>query len=129
LAKLIVWGQDRSRAIARMRRALSEYRVIGVRTTLPFARWLMEHPRFIAGDMSTDFIAEEWDTRAKGEGSGPSLAATQELSPADVAAVVGSLLMSEQVESEKLRRQPEADDHGETNRWRDLARWEMLRRM
>ena len=129
LAKLIVWGQDRSQAIACMRRALSEYRVMGVRTTLPFARWLMEHPRFIAGDMSTDFIAEEWDTRAKGEDTGTSLAATQELSPADVAAVVGSLLMNEHVESEKLRRQPAADDHGETNRWRDLARREMLRRM
>jgi len=129
LAKLIVWGQDRSQAIARMRRALSEYRVIGVRTTLPFARWLMEHPRFIAGDMSTDFIAEEWDTRAKGEDSGTSLAAAQELSPAAVAAVVGSLLMNEQVESEKLRRRPAAGDHAETNRWRDLARREMLRRM
>src|SRR5215469_14329761 len=67
LAKLIVWGQDRQQAIARMRRALAEYKVMGVRTTLPFERWLMEHPRFIAGDISTDFIAEEWDTRAKGE--------------------------------------------------------------
>ena len=74
-----------------MRRALSEYRVIGVRTTLPFVRWLMEHPRFIAGDISTDFIAEEWDTRAKGEDSDTSLTATQELSPAAVAALVGAI--------------------------------------
>jgi acetyl-CoA carboxylase biotin carboxylase subunit len=118
LAKLIVWGQDRPQAIARMRRALSEYQVIGVRTTLPFARWLMENPRFIAGDMSTDFIAEQWDTRTQ-----------QEFSPADVAAVAGSLLMHEQVELEKLRRQPVTDDHRETHRWRDVARREMLRRM
>ena len=39
LSKLIVWGKDRAHAIARMRRALSEYQVVGVRTTLPFARW------------------------------------------------------------------------------------------
>jgi len=129
LAKLIVWGQDRQQAIARMRRALAEYRVMGVRTTLPFERWLMENPRFVAGDLSTDFIAEEWDTRARGEETGTAVAALQQLSPADVAAVVGSLLMSEQVEAEKLRRHPATDDHGETNRWRDLARREMLRRM
>src|SRR5207237_6916662 len=63
LSKLIVWASDREHAIARMQRALSEYHIMGVRTTIPFARWLMEHPRFISGDMSTDFIAEEWDTR------------------------------------------------------------------
>ena len=129
LAKLIVWGQDRQQAIARMRRALAEYQVMGVRTTLPFERWLMENPRFIAGDLSTDFIVEEWDTRARGEETGTAMAAPQQLSPADVAAVVGSLLMSEQVEAEKLRRHPATDDHGETNRWRDLARREVLRRM
>ncbi len=144
LAKLIVWGQDRPQAIARMRRALSEYQVIGVRTTLPFARWLMENPRFIAGDMSTDFIAEEWDTRTQSEdiNVGAYLsprqdalavalerAVAQELSPADVAAVAGSLLMNEQIELEKLRRQAVTDDHRETNRWRDVARREMLRRM
>src|SRR5690348_13036997 len=67
LAKLIVWGTDRTQAIARMRRALLEYQVMGVRTTLPFARWLMDHPRFIAGDLSTDFIAEEWETRKQHE--------------------------------------------------------------
>src|SRR5207244_1959190 len=63
LSKLIVWGSDRSQAIARMRRALYEYQVLGVRTTLPFDRWLMDEPHFIAGDLSTDFVAEEWDTR------------------------------------------------------------------
>src|SRR6266699_164899 len=46
LSKLIVWGRERTQAIARMRRALPEYQVMGVRTTLPFARWLMDHPRF-----------------------------------------------------------------------------------
>ena len=65
LSKLIVWGNTRTQAIARLRRALDEYKIVGVRTTIPFARWLMDHPRYIAGDMSTDFIAEEWDTRKK----------------------------------------------------------------
>ncbi len=136
LAKLIVWGKDRPQAIARMRRALFEYHILGVRTTLPFARWLMEHPRFIAGDMSTDFIAEEWDTRRQQEvglsGAGRDESRPYDesmLAPAQVAALVGGLLMNEHMEVEKLRRRPVTDDHTETNRWRDLARKEALRRM
>jgi len=123
LAKLIVWGQDRRQAIARMRRALSEYQVMGVRTTLPFARWLMEHPRFIAGDMSTDFIAEEWDTR-KDVGA-------QFIAPDSVqrAALAGSLLMHEQMEAEKLRRLPATENGAEASRWRDVGRKEALRRL
>src|SRR5256884_442400 len=109
LSKLIVWGIDRLQAIARMRRALNEYQVLGVRTTLPFARWLVENPRFIEGDMSTDFVAEEWDTRSPGRPQGSSLhnveatlatAQDAELTPDQVAALVGGLLMNENVEAE-----------------------------
>jgi acetyl-CoA carboxylase biotin carboxylase subunit len=133
LSKLIVWGKDRPQAIARMRRALAEYQVVGVRTTLPFARWLMEHPRFIAGDLSTDFIAEEWDTRKKqeapaGEEKGDG-AGEEAITPSQIAAIVGGLLMQEQVEEEKLRRQPAGENGVETSRWRDAGRREALRRM
>src|SRR5947209_952913 len=72
LSKLIVWDKDRAHAIARMRRALSEYQVVGVSTTLPFARWLMDHPRFIAADISTDFVADEWNTGGRPQGAPPS---------------------------------------------------------
>jgi acetyl-CoA carboxylase biotin carboxylase subunit len=64
LAKLIVWGGDRRAAIERMRRALDEFSVAGVRTTLPFHRAVMRHPDFIAGRLSTAFVE-----RALGEGS------------------------------------------------------------
>ncbi|MBV9688838.1 MAG: acetyl-CoA carboxylase biotin carboxylase subunit, partial [Ktedonobacteraceae bacterium] len=101
LSKLIVWGHDRTQAIARLRRALAEYQVIGVRTTLPFARWLTEHPRFIAGDISTDFIAEEWDTRQKD--SGEPVVVQTELAATQVAAIVGGLLMHEQSGEQKTR--------------------------
>ncbi len=130
LAKLIVWGRDRQQAIARMRRALAEYRVVGVRTTLPFARWLMEHPRFLAGDLSTDFVAEEWETR-KAE---PPVVASDNveallIAPEQVAALVGSLLMNEHIEAEKLRRHPVSEDGAEMSRWRDAGRREILRRI
>ncbi len=60
LAKLICWGSDRTEALARLRRALDEYVIVGTRTTIPFHQWLVRQPRFLAGDFSTDFIAEEW---------------------------------------------------------------------
>ena len=56
LAKLIVWGRDREEAIARMARALGEYRVSGVRTTIPFHARVMDHPDFQAGRLSTAFV-------------------------------------------------------------------------
>lgn len=59
LAKLIVWGEDRNQAIARMQRALEEYVIEGVTTTIPFHQRLLKHEGFISGDTYTRFIQEE----------------------------------------------------------------------
>jgi acetyl-CoA carboxylase biotin carboxylase subunit len=56
LSKLIVWGADRTEAIQRMQRALDEYAITGVRTTIPFHQRVLAHPAFQAGDVHTDFI-------------------------------------------------------------------------
>jgi acetyl-CoA carboxylase biotin carboxylase subunit len=56
IAKLIVWGKDRQEAIARMRRALSEFVIHGVHTTIPFHLKLLKHPRFISGDVHIQFL-------------------------------------------------------------------------
>jgi acetyl-CoA carboxylase biotin carboxylase subunit len=58
LAKLVVWGRDRAEAIARMRRALDEFHVEGVATTIPLHRQLMEDEAFQAGDIHINFLAE-----------------------------------------------------------------------
>ncbi len=131
LSKLIVWGNNRAQAIARLRRALDEYKIVGVRTTLPFARWLTDQPRYIAGDMSTDFIAEEWDTRKKDIVSDEQQTheGNRELTPSEVAAIAATLLMQNRMEEEKQRRQPASNGQGETNRWRDVGRKEVLRRI
>ncbi len=60
LAKLIAWGRSRAEAIARLRRALDEYVLAGVRTNLPFHRWLVRDEAFLAAELSTAFIAERW---------------------------------------------------------------------
>ncbi|MEZ6019906.1 MAG: hypothetical protein R3F17_07345 [Planctomycetota bacterium] len=57
LGKLIVWGEDRNAtAIERMKRAIAEMNVGGVRTRLPAALTVLEHPRFVAGDFDTHFL-------------------------------------------------------------------------
>ena len=56
LSKLVVWGNDRTQAIERMGRALSEYEVGGVKTTIPLFRWILRHPDFVAGRFDTTFL-------------------------------------------------------------------------
>jgi acetyl-CoA carboxylase biotin carboxylase subunit len=56
LSKLVAWGESREAAIARMRRAVGEYRVLGVRTTLPFFERLLRDPDFVAGAVDTGFV-------------------------------------------------------------------------
>ncbi|MHB1420712.1 MAG: acetyl-CoA carboxylase biotin carboxylase subunit [Bacillota bacterium] len=63
LGKLIVWGNTRGEAIRRMERALSEFCVEGIRTTIPFHQWLMLHPLFRRGDISTEFVQKHWIDR------------------------------------------------------------------
>jgi acetyl-CoA/propionyl-CoA carboxylase biotin carboxyl carrier protein len=56
IAKLIVWGADRTEAIARMRRALADYRLTNVATTIPFHQLALAHPAFAHGDATVNFI-------------------------------------------------------------------------
>ncbi len=56
ISKLVVWGEDRARAVARMRRALDEYQVRGIETNLAFHRRCLRHAAFVAGDYDTGFI-------------------------------------------------------------------------
>lgn len=56
IAKLIVWGRTRQEAIQRMERALGEFQIDGVKTTIPFLRWIMKNDRFLKGQIDTSFI-------------------------------------------------------------------------
>ena len=56
VSKLVTWGDDRAHALARMRRALAEYEVVGIRTTIPFFSWVLEDADFLAGRIDTTFI-------------------------------------------------------------------------
>jgi len=56
ISKLVAWAEDRPAAIARMRRALSEYSIEGIKTTIPFFRWLLRQPDFLAGRFHTSSL-------------------------------------------------------------------------
>jgi len=56
IAKLIVGGATRAEAVVRLRRALSEYRVVGVKTTVPFFQWLVDQPEFLEGRFNTTYL-------------------------------------------------------------------------
>lgn len=62
ISKLIVHGENRDKAISLMKYAISRYRIKGIKTTLPFGEYVMEHPAFIKGDFNTNFINLYLDT-------------------------------------------------------------------
>jgi acetyl/propionyl-CoA carboxylase alpha subunit len=61
IAKLIAWGEDRETAIARLIRAIDEYRITGIETTLDFGKFVLNHPDFRAGKFDTHFIAKNFN--------------------------------------------------------------------
>jgi propionyl-CoA carboxylase alpha chain len=60
IAKLIVHGQSRAEAIAKMRAALNAFVIRGVQSNIPFQAALLAHPKFVSGDFNTGFIAENY---------------------------------------------------------------------
>ena len=96
ISKFAVHGKDRAEAIERMRRALAEYRVDGIKTTLPFFREVMEDTVFISGDLDTGFISGFNERRTDRSG------ATAANDIAIIAAALARTKGDGNVESERL---------------------------
>jgi len=84
LAKLVVWAENRAAAILRMRRALDEYRIAGVKTTIPLHQKIVDTTQFISGSYHTDFLSEAFVTEVRDD---PALTR---------AAVIGATLLAHQ---------------------------------
>jgi propionyl-CoA carboxylase alpha chain len=67
IAKLIVHGKNRLEAIAKMREALNAFVIRGISSNIPFQAALLAHPKFVAGDFNTGFIAENYSQGFKAE--------------------------------------------------------------
>jgi acetyl-CoA carboxylase biotin carboxylase subunit len=116
ISKLIVFGQTRAEAILRMRRALEEYRIVGVRTNIPFHQNLMDSHRFMAGQFDTRFVEERFSMESAERGR-----ATEP----DVAAIMATLIAHQQTQrSTHVIRRGKRD----TSNWKWLSRWERLRK-
>jgi len=116
IAKLIVWGETRAQAILRMRRALEEYRIVGVRTNIPFHQTLMDSHRFMGGQFDTRFVEDRFsleDAAGAGETS------------AEIAAILATLVAHQESErSAHIVRRGERD----TSNWKWVGRWERMHR-
>lgn len=115
IAKLVVWGEDRIEAILRMRRALREYQVRGIKTNISFHQWILRHPRFMAGDFHTRFIDEEYRFRGK-----------EELYPHKDVALASAAIAALHREQERSLRLLEKSAT-ERSRWREGAKVISLR--
>jgi acetyl-CoA carboxylase, biotin carboxylase subunit len=94
ISKLATWGRTRLEAVERMRRALDEYAVGGIKTTLPFFREVMRDEEFVAGRLDTGFIPRFNERRAAAAAndSGPS---PEETARRDIAAIAAALAYTE----------------------------------
>lgn len=70
VAKVIVWGRTRQEAIQRMKRALAEFAIEGIQTTIPFHQWLLEHEIFLQGKADTGFLDKYGDVFEKQQAAG-----------------------------------------------------------
>ncbi len=109
LAKLVAWGRNREEARRRLEQALSEYQIEGVRTNLPFHRWVFRHPRFIRGEIDTGFIAEEWRSEA--------LAGRDD----EETAMIATAIQAYEDRTRPANRSPVVDGNG-VSRWRFQSR-------
>jgi len=116
IAKLIVSGESRGEALLRMRRALDEFKIIGIRTNIPFHQRIMDSTRFLAGQYDTRFVEERFSMEAAEEGR-------EDLS--DIAAILATLVAHQQTQrAAHIIQRNERD----TSNWKWVGRWERMQR-
>src|SRR3954469_5351862 len=121
ISKLVAWAEDRPLAIARMERALGEYLVTGIKTTVPFFTWLLAQPAFVEGRFHTTYLDEVLKTRSGRPFVEPE-PAVEEM------AAIGAALEAVLSPSALARDGATAPiEHSARRRWRAQARAEGLR--
>lgn len=118
ISKLICWGETRGEAILRMRRALEEYRILGVKTNIPFHQRILDSPRFLAGQFDTRFVEERFSMGAAEE-------STRQDDQPEIAAILATL-----VAHRHGQRAAHIVQRGErdTSNWKWVGRYERMHR-
>jgi acetyl/propionyl-CoA carboxylase alpha subunit len=116
ISKLVVWGESRAQAILRMRRALEEYRIIGVKTNIPFHQTMMYSLRFMGGQYDTRFVEERFSMGDDELGDEKQR---------EIAAVLATLVAHQQaLRASQIVMRNERD----TSNWKWVGRWERIHR-
>ena len=113
ISKLSVWGETRGEAILRMRRALEEYRITGVKTNIPFHQQIVNHTEFIYGQVDTTFVENRF-----------AMQQTNGRDSARAAAIAAAMVAHQQIQSKAGI--PVRDQAASTSAWRIAGRWEAM---
>jgi acetyl-CoA carboxylase biotin carboxylase subunit len=116
ISKMIVYGATRAEAILRMRRALEEYKIVGVRTNIPFHQNLMDSLRYMAGNFDTRFVEERFLLSKKEK---------RKFYNPDIAAILATLVAHQQTQRSAHVIQRAKRD---TSNWKWVSRWERMQR-
>lgn len=113
ISKVICWGETRGEALLRMRRALEEYKIVGVKTNIPFHQNLLDSHRFMAGQFDTRFLEERFQME-------------KETAPhSEIAAILATLAAHRQTQhAAQIVRRGERD----TSNWKWVGRYERMHR-
>ncbi|MCI0393861.1 MAG: acetyl-CoA carboxylase biotin carboxylase subunit [Chloroflexi bacterium] len=111
ISKLICYGESRGEAVLRMRRALEEYRIMGVKTNIPFHQHMMDSHRFLSGQFDTKFVEERFSMSDR--------EAAEHLE----AAILATLVAHRQSQQASQIISPGERD---TTNWKWISRWERL---
>ncbi|MFZ7183482.1 MAG: acetyl-CoA carboxylase biotin carboxylase subunit [Bacteroidota bacterium] len=105
IAKLIAYGSDRSEAIERMKRAIEDYHITGVKTTLPFCHFVMRHEAFVSGKFDTHFVKNHYT---------PDILHRAEPDEEMIAA----LLAVRSIRNNSIPRNSTSGEQGKVSRWK-----------
>ena len=122
ISKLAAWGRTRTEAIDRLRRALDEYHVSGIKTTLPFFREIVRDPEFIAAQLDTGFI-ERFNERRAAMSTTAKATDVDETIQRDLAVIAAALAKETGGQATNARTAAEPS----VSRWRSAGRAAQLR--
>jgi acetyl-CoA carboxylase biotin carboxylase subunit len=108
IAKLITYGQNRNEAIQRMIRAIDEYQITGIKTTLEFGRFVMEHEAFNSGKFDTHFVSKYFNTE--------SFKQADDADEALIAAITAAMFLKKPVVSVVQNQQEASESNWRRNR-------------
>ncbi|HJO91439.1 MAG TPA: hypothetical protein QF606_07200, partial [Anaerolineales bacterium] len=113
ISKVICSGKTRGEALLRMRRALEEYRIVGVKTTIPFHQKLLNSHRFMAGQFNTSFVDDDFSLGDRSD------------TDDEIAAVFAALAAHQyRQQAAHVVQRGERD----TSNWKWVGRWERMHR-